>query len=125
MANNKPIEFRKGSFNARIYPRTKTIRGRTYDHYCLSYYGPSGRTQREFGSLAKARASAEVAAKAFSLGTISAVSFSPEERTRFQHAEEILKPLGKDVYSAALEYVAAVAKLPQGATNEAQKQTKR
>ena len=116
MANNKPIEFRKGSFNARIYHRTKVIRGRTYDSYTLSYYGPSGRTQREFGSLAKARASAEVAAKAFSLGTPSAVSFSPEERTRFQHAEEILKPLGKDVYSAALEYVAAVAKLPQGAT---------
>ena len=116
MANNKPIEFRKGSFNARIYHRTKTIRGRTYDHYCLSYYGPSGRTQREFGSLAKARASAEVAAKAFSLGTPSAVSFSPEERARFQHAEEILRPLGKNIYSAALEYVAAVAKLPQGAT---------
>lgn len=116
MANNKPIEFRKGSFNARIYHRTKVIRGRTYDSYTLSYYGPSGRTQREFGSLAKARASADEAAKAFSLGTPSAVSFSPEERARFQHAEEILKPLGKDVYSAALEYVAAASKLPLGAT---------
>ena len=116
MANNKPIEFRKGSFNGKIYHRTKTIRGRTYDHYCLSYYGPSGRTQQEFGSLVKARAAGEIAAQAFRLGTPDAVSFSPEERTRFQHAEEILKPLGKDVYSAALEYVAAVAKLPQGAT---------
>ena len=43
---------------------------------------------------------------------VDAVSFSPEERARFQHAEEILKPLGKDVYSAALEYVAAASKLP-------------
>ena len=116
MANNKPLEFRKGSFSAKIYNRAKVIRGRTYDSYTLSYYGASGRTQREFGSLVKARASADEAAKAFRLGVVDAVSFSSEERTRFQHAEEILKPLGKDVYSAALEYVAAVAKLPQGAT---------
>jgi len=116
MANQKPIEFRKGSFTAKIYHRTKAVRGRTYDHYCLSFYGPTGRTQREFGSLAKARVAGEIAAQAFRLGTPDAVAFSPEERARFQHAEEILKPLGKDVYSAALEYVAAVAKMPLGAT---------
>ena len=111
------MEVRRGSFVAKIYSKARTIRGRDYDVFTLSYYDPAGkRVLRDFGDFDKAKQAANDAATAFGLGRHDALQFKPEERQRFDAAERLLAPLGLDCYSAAAELVEARRKLPPGAT---------
>jgi integrase len=112
-----PVEIRRGSFVAKIYSKARTIRGRDYEVFTLSYYDPAGkRVLRDFGDFDKAKQAANDAATAFGLGRHDALQFKPEERQRFDAAERLLAPLGLNVYSAAAELVEARRKLPPGAS---------
>ena len=112
-----PVEIRRGSFVAKIYSKTRLISGRTYEVSTLSYYDPAGkRVLRDFGDIAKARQAASDAASAFGLGRPDALQFTPEERQRFDAAEQLLAPIGLNVYSAASELVEARKRLPAGST---------
>jgi integrase len=103
-----PVEIRRGSFVAKIYSKARTIRGRDYDVFTLSYYDPAGkRVLRDFGDFDKAKQAANDAATAFGLGRHDALQFKPEERQRFDAAERLLAPFGLNVYSAASELVEA------------------
>ena len=112
-----PVEIRQGSFVAKIYSKSRLISGRKYEVSTLSYYDPAGkRVLRDFGDMAKARQAASDAASAFGLGKPDVLQFTPEERQRFDAAEQLLTPLGLNVYSAASELVEARRHLPEGST---------
>jgi integrase len=110
-----PVEVKRGSFTAKIYPTAKTVRGKSYPVFKLAFVEPGGRRiVRDFGSLEAARVAAKEAADAFALGRPDALSFSPEERRDHDAAVAILRPLGLSLYPAAVQLAEVLAILPPG-----------
>lgn len=113
----KPVEVRRGSFTAKIYRAQKTVSGRPYEIFRLSYHEPGGkRVLKDFSNLARAKAAAADAASAFALARPDAIQFHPDDRRDFDAAARILQPLGLGCYQAAVELADARKLLPPGTT---------
>lgn len=109
------VVVKRGSFQAQIYPTSKTVRGTVYSIFKLAYYEPGGRRViRDFGTLSDAKQAANEAAGAFALGRPDALSFTPEERQDRDAAVAVLEPFGLSLYSAAVELAEARRALPPG-----------
>jgi integrase len=106
---------KRGSFTAKIYRLSKTVKGTRYEVFRLGYYDPSGkRVLKDFGDLGGARQAAQDAAGSFGLGRPDALSFTPEERRDFEAAMSLLSPLGLTAYTGAVALTQALAALPPG-----------
>lgn len=112
-----PILVTRGSFTAKIYPSRKTVSGKAYGIFRLSYHEPGGkRVLKDFADLSRAKAAAADAAASFALARPDAIQFHPDERRDFDAAAHILQPLGIGCYQAAVELADARKLLPPGTT---------
>ncbi len=102
----KGTQIKKGSFVATLYKAKRSLSGRPYHYFRLSYHLPGGqRVVRDFSDEETAHKAAAEAARAFALGRPDALSFRIEERQEYDAAVKLLDGTGFSVYAAVQAFV--------------------
>lgn len=113
------IVIRDGSVEVRIY---ETPSGK-YKDWTVAYRFAGKRARRHFTKLTEAKAFARAQARKISNGQIGALNLSSDDAATFQRATDALRPSGKPLDLAVLEYVEAMKALAgAGTLHEAVKQ---
>jgi len=112
-----PEILRSGAFTARLYSSKKTVSGKAYDVFRLTYVEPGGRRRvRDFAERKRAKEEWALVSGAWGMNRPDALSFSQEEIREHNAATAALEGLGVTLYEAAAQFAAARRKLPGAVT---------
>ncbi|MCW5556678.1 MAG: hypothetical protein KIT22_02350, partial [Verrucomicrobiae bacterium] len=105
-----PEEIRHGSFVARLYPASRTVDGKPYHYFRLTYHTPDGlRKVRDFRNRTAAVKAAKEAMGAFSLARPDALAWSPAELAELDAATKAIEGTGVSLYAAVQGFLASNA----------------
>lgn len=99
-----PLEVKKGSAVVKVYRTPVKVKRKVYDAYTVKYYADGKPVQKKFADPDKAIEHANAAAESIDSGQLSAFLFSEREKAIYHRADEALRPYGKSVDVACLEY---------------------
>jgi integrase len=115
-ALKRPLEIKRGNVTVKLYAGRNRVNGTVYPQFTLIYYDGAQRKKKRFADLAEARREAEFTAAKLASGENDILRLTPEDRSIYLQAVGHLRPLNVPLNLAVLEYVAAVKRLPEGAT---------
>jgi len=103
-----PQEIRHGSFVARLYPASRTVGGKAYHYFRLTYHTPDGlRKVRDFRERDAAVKAAKEAMGAFSMARPDALAWSPAELAELDAATKALEGTGASLFAAVQGFIAS------------------
>ena len=115
-ADEFPKSIREGSAEGKIYLTPVTVGGKDYAQFTVSYYLGGKRIRQRFSDLSKAETEAQAAVVKLSNADHEALKLSPSDRAAYVQCLDLLRPWGMPLSVAVTDYVAALAKLPPGAS---------
>lgn len=107
---------RRGSAQVPVYAGKRTVNGREYDLFTVSYYEPSGkRVRRTFGQADDARKEADRLAGTLAAGQHDAAKLTANDASIYFAAVAKVKPRGLTLTGVVDDYLSAIDGLPPGA----------
>jgi integrase len=111
-----PVEVTQGGVTAKIRKAVQTKNGETYILFVVEYSLLGKRKREARASFEDARQVAMDACRLIANGNHVSLTLTHDDRLKYLRAVEPLKAIGVELDVAALEYVAAIRNLPEGAT---------
>lgn len=110
--SSKPTVLKRGFAQVKIYACDRTIKGRTYAQFILSYNDGHRRIRRAFSDHADARRSADEVLAQLVKGDHAAIELNGSDRTTYLAAKGIADRIGKPLNVILEEYAHACKALP-------------
>lgn len=104
-----------GSVSVPVYSRRRSVAGRAYTGFTLSFYDAEGRrVRRSFADAGEAKAEAQRVAAGLAAGRQESARLTASEAETFLAASKKVAPTGFSLLAALDEWLAARAALPHG-----------